>query len=140
MNVFDMANTEIPTKQPRPSLANRGGLNEIPTENPVGGFGHRRGDGYSYFGGIDGMRYRQPEDDAIPNIREGETELRRVAKTRVFDMTDDTDVEDYQRVMTDCANGQSAFGESDKAYDQDSGSWKIWVRWYELLWEKKGRR
>jgi len=141
MNVFDMAMQET-TEDIRQRLANSGGLMQIPTENPVGHTGTPRGDGWRYFGpGIDGHPFRQREEGIAPNLKDPEKELELVhdAKSRFFNMLDPQDVLDYQRIMTDCANGKAAFGESEKIKDESCGGLKIWMRWYELVWQKRGR-
>lgn len=138
-SIFDTAMQDTP-EDIRARLANAGGLMEIPTENPLGQ-SVQRGDGWHYFGGIDGHPYRQKEAGAPPDIKdpEKELELRFIAKSRFFDMCDPDDLEAYQSVMTDCANGKSRFGESEKVKDESCGGLKIWVRWYEMIWHKQGK-
>ena len=132
-------------KQLEFALANDGGLAGMSGNNEVAPGIHGpydRNDGYHIFPGIEGIRYRQPKEvterQGVPNIKgNGDTQLdvKFAAKCRTFDFAKPSDIEDYQRVMTDCANGQSKMGEHEKQFCEATQNWKAWMRWYEMFLE-----
>lgn len=143
-NIFENAMVQTP-EDIKSRLANGGGLFDvIPTQNPIGHQGTERGDGFTYYPGPgDGKRYRQPEGlGAPPNIKDPDKDLvlRNISKVRTFDMSNDQDVLDYQRVMTDCGNGQAQFAESHRIECKQTGNLKVWMRWWELVWEPRSKR
>lgn len=123
------------------SLANSGGLAEL--DRFPDGYGADRGDGYYYFKGIDGQRYRQPTalGPQPPDVKDPKKDLKEhiAARVRVFDLSDKDDLRDYQRILNDCANGYAQHAESDKHYDPDTKNWRVFMRWYEFLLEPRRR-
>lgn len=121
------------------SPANNGGLAEL--DQLPDGRGIDRGDGFTYFRGISGQRYRQPVQDGHipPTIKDPKKELqeRVAAKVRVFDLSNEEDLKDYQRVLNDCANGYSQHAMIKEEYDQETKNWRVLMRWYELLLEPR---
>lgn len=131
--------------QLRQVLANDGGLHQMEGNNGAApGFHqpYQRGDGYDILPGIDGLRYRQPTEATrsrgIPDIKgrgDNQLDVKFVAKCRTFDFTNDTDLLDYQNIMTDCANGLAKMGEHEKQFCEQTQNWKAWMRWYEIFLE-----
>ena len=123
------------------SLANSGGLADL--DRFPDGFGADRGDGYFYFRGLKGQRFRQPTamGPRPPDIKDPHKELmeRIAAKVRVFDLSNDDDLRDYQRVLNDCANGFAQHAKTEEVYDEETKNWRVLLRWYEFLLESRRR-
>ena len=123
------------------SPANAGGLAEL--DRLPDGYGADRNDGYFYFKGMRGERYRHPTSmgPTAPDIKDRKKELeeRIAARVRVFDLSNDDDVRDYQRVLNDCANGFAQHAKTEEQYDPEIKNWRVLMRWYEFLLEPRKR-
>ena len=80
------------------------------------------------------------EGDAYPVDADNKPELRRKVHTAQFDLSDADDMEKYNGVMQDRADGKNDISFEERVYDKDLKSWRVLLRWFDLKYvqpEKK---
>ena len=80
----------------------------------------------------DGLPWRGPHmhlrDDDPPHMQ---PKHKFDPKVRIFDLTNDKDLEEYQRVLKQIADGECVMGTQEIHYCDDIKGWRVFICWHE---------
>lgn len=57
------------------------------------------------------------------------------AHTKIFDMSQEDQMKEYEAIIQQCADGEAVIGLEDVQYCEDTKSWRIFLRWYDQFYE-----
>jgi hypothetical protein len=62
--------------------------------------------------------------------------LGRKVHIKQFDLTDKEDMEEYNRIFQDRADGLNDISFEEKIYDSDLKSWRVLLRWFDIIYKE----
>jgi len=99
---------------------------------------------YRVYPGIDGLPFRLPVGDRVPDLVEDDAQSRRPVevydgKVRMFDMGKPEDVEEYAKIFDLVAKGVAQFAREEVHWNQKTNSFCVFLRWMEIYTEMPRR-
>lgn len=74
------------------------------------------------------------EGDAYPVDETNKPVLRRKVHTAQFDLSDDGDMDRYNEVLQNKADGLNDISFEERVYDSELKSWRVLLRWFDLVY------
>jgi len=95
--------------------------------------------GLYLFPGVDGVPYRN-SSGVPPHIKSKDPFYKKPqvvpdARVRVFDLSDEKQLGDYEQVMQSIARGSAILSREEMMYDDGSKNWRVLLRWVEQYLE-----
>ena len=66
--------------------------------------------------------------------------LGREVHVEQFDLSSEKDMAEYNRILQKVGDGKSVVSFEEKVYDQDIKSWRILLRWFDLVYKEPKKR
>ena len=92
-------------------------------------------------GSCDGVPFRVHPGQACPSLRNADPahkqpSMVRDAQVRIFDLSDATQLQEYQQVWDAIAKGLAVYSAEERQFCEDTQNWRVFLRWANLFYER----